>query len=65
MKQDELCEMLKGDCLDRLAPWMQDMALAYREASKELQGSSGNPDLFWVRRKVFRVDGQRRPWLSQ
>ena len=36
---------------------MQSMALAYREASKELS-KSGKPNVAWVARKVQRVDGE-------
>ncbi len=40
-----------------MSPWMCCMALAYREASKELS-KSGKPNVAWVATKVARVDGE-------
>ena len=47
MKQNALRDLRKSWQKDRLSPWMQAMALAYREASKELfKTDKANAD--WV-----------------
>ena len=56
MSQSSLRDMWKAGQNDRLCPWEQALALAYREAGKELT-TSGKPSVSWVARMVKRVDG--------
>ncbi len=62
MKQDALRNLWKAGQKDRLSPWMQAMALAFREASKEIEKyknpKNKQPNLAWVATKVARMDGQ-------
>ena len=57
MKQEALRDLWKSGQKGRLSPWMQAMALAYREASKELS-KTDQANVSWVARKVTRVDGE-------
>ena len=58
MKQDALRNLWKAGQKDRLSPWMQAMALAFREASKEIEKyknpKNKQPNLAWVAAKVTR-----------
>ena len=54
--QDLLRNLWKGGQQDRLSPWSQALALAYREASKQIT-KSGRANVAWVSRQVMRVDG--------
>ena len=58
MSQASLRDLWMGGQRDRLSPGMQSMALAYRQASKELTESK-KPNIAWVARHVKRVDGQQ------
>ena len=55
--QETLRTLWKGGQQDRLSPWGQALALAYREASKDLT-KSGKANVAWVAKKVVRVDGK-------
>ena len=57
MSQASFRELRMGGQHDRPSPWMQSMALACREASKELS-QTGKPNVAWVARKVKRVGGK-------
>ena len=54
--RDSLRDLWKGGRSDRMSPWTSCMALAYREASKELS-KTGKPNVAWVAQRVKRVDG--------
>ena len=66
MSQASLRDLWRGGQQDRLSPWMQCMALAFREASKELN-KSDKPNLAWIAQRVTRVDGEHpsRPSLHE
>ena len=57
MTLDSLRDLWKSGQSDRLSPWMEAMALAYREASKELSKDKKTPNVAWVAKKVAKVDG--------
>ena len=57
LDQRSLRELWKGGRQDRLSPWMQALALAYREASKELSEKKV-PNIAWVASKLSRGDGK-------
>ena len=57
MAQESLRDLWESGQSDRLSPWMCAMALAYREASKEIS-KKGKPNIAWVATKVTRVDGE-------
>ena len=54
--QETLRELWKAGRPDRLSPWMQALAFAYREASKELSAKKV-PNIAWVASKLARGDG--------
>ena len=56
VSQEALRDLWKGGQQDRLSPWMSCLALAYRDASREMS-KTGRPNIAWVATKVTRVDG--------